>query len=131
MVQQASIFPQHRPVCMSVLLAPDQPSFPQGQQIYLPLSIFEYVAQDQYTCQKQGSFVLYQLYETNRPVAAPMSLKFTLRQQAYVLHLHSTTWHVGYNCTITAYMSVRVTSYQQICLNELQLTSKHICSCGG
>ena len=58
------------------------------------------------------------------------SLKFALKQQAYVLQLHSTTWHVGYNCTLTACMSVRVASHQQICLNQLQLTSKHIYSCG-
>ena len=60
-----------------------------------------------------------------------MSLKFALKQQAYVLQLHPTTWHVDYICTLTACMSVRVASRQQICLNQLQLTSKHISSCGG
>ena len=54
-----------------------------------------------------------------------MSLKFALKQQAYVLQLHLTTWHIGYNCTLTACMSVRVAPHQQICLNQLQLTIKH------
>ena len=60
-----------------------------------------------------------------------MALKFALKQKAYVLQLHLTTWHVGYNCLLTACMSVRVASHQQIYLNQLQLTSMHICSCGG
>ena len=60
-----------------------------------------------------------------------MSLKFALNQQVYVLQLHPTTWHFGYNCTLTACMSVRIASNQQICLNQLQLTRKHICSCEG
>ena len=72
-------------------------------------------------------------HEISRPVAAGMSLKFALKQQAYVIQLHLTTWHVGYNnyCTLTACMSVRVAPHQQKCLNQLQLTSNHICSCGG
>ena len=45
--------------------------------------------------------------------------------------LHPTTLHVSYNYTLTACMSVRVASYQQLCLNKLQLTGKHICSCRG
>ena len=60
-----------------------------------------------------------------------MSLKFALKQQTYVLQLHTTTWHVVYNCPLTACMSVRGASHQQIWLNQLQLTSKHIRSCGG
>ena len=70
-------------------------------------------------------------HKTSRPVVAPMLLKFALKQQAYVLKLHLTTWHVSYNCTLKACMFVRVASHQHICLNQLQLTSKHICSCGG
>ena len=50
---------------------------------------------------------------------------------SYVLQLHPSTWHVDYNCTLTACMSVRIASHQQICLNQLQLTSKHICCCQG
>ena len=44
------------------------------------------------------------------------------------LQLHTTTWHVGYNCTRPTCMSVIVASHQQICLKQLQLTCKHICS---
>ena len=40
------------------------------------------------------------------------------------------TWHVGYNFTGPASMSVRVASHQQICLNQMQLTCKHISICG-
>ena len=76
-------------VCSTYTRPAVQPSFPQGQQTYLPLSMFDYVAQDQYN------------------------------------------WHVGYNCLLTACMSFRVASHQQIYLNQLKLTSKHICSCGG
>ena len=68
---------------------------------------------------------------TSRPVAAPMSLNFALKQQAFLLRLHPATWHVGYNCTLPACMSVRVAFHQQVCLNQLQLTCEHICSCGG
>ena len=60
-----------------------------------------------------------------------MSLKFALKQQACLLQLHSTTWHVGNSRTLTACMSVGVASHRQICFKQLQLTSKHICSCGG
>ena len=45
--------------------------------------------------------------------------------------LQLTTWHVGYNETRPACISVRVTFNQQICLNQLQLTCKHICSWSG
>ena len=93
--------------------------------------MFSYVAQDQHTFLKLGSFFLLQLHKTSRPVAAPMSLNFALKQQACLLQLHPTTWHAGYNCTLPACMSIRVASHQQICFNQLQLTCKHICSCGG
>ena len=43
---------------------------------------------------------------------------------------HLTTWHVGFIYTRPACMSVRIASHPQICLNQLQLTYKHICSCG-
>ena len=46
-----------------------------------------------------------------------------------MFQLHPTTWHVSYNSNRSACMSVRVASYQEICLNQLQLTNKHICSC--
>ena len=84
-------------VCSTCTRTAAQPSFPQGQQTYLPLSMFDYVAQDQYTCLKPSSFALLQLHETSKPAAAGMSLKFALKQQAYVIQLHPTTWYVGYN----------------------------------
>ena len=109
-------------VCSTWTRPAAQPSFPQGQQTNLPLSMFDYVAQAVLFC---NSFT-----ELGRHVPAPMSLKFALKQQAYVVQLHLTTWHVGYHCTLKACMSVRVAYRQQICLNQLQLTSKHICSWG-
>ena len=75
---------------------------------------------------KQFFFCNSFIHETSRPVAAPMSLKFALKQQVAPNHLAC-----RYNCLLTACMSVRVASHQQICLNQLQLTSKRICSCGG
>ena len=98
-------------VCSTCTIPAAQQSFPQGQQTYLPLSMFDNVAQGQCKYLKPSSFVLLQLHETSRPVAASMSLKCALKQQAFVLQLHLTTWHVGYNYTLQACMSVRVASH--------------------
>ena len=51
-----------------------------------------------------------------------MSFNFALKQQACLLQLHPTTWHVGYNCTLLACISVRAISRQQI-----SMTSRYIC----
>ena len=44
-----------QPVCMSVLLSPDQ--LPSHQQTYIPLRMFDYVALDQHTCLKPSSYI--------------------------------------------------------------------------
>ena len=44
-------------VCSTSSLPADQASLPQGQQTYLPLRMFDYVALDQHTCLKPSSYV--------------------------------------------------------------------------
>ena len=55
LVQQACPVSVH--VCSTFSRPAAQVSLPQGQQIYLPLSKFDYVALDQHTCLKPISHV--------------------------------------------------------------------------
>ena len=49
--QQVCLFKMHPASVYSTCTRPaDQPSLPQGQQTYLPLRVFDYVAQNQHTC---------------------------------------------------------------------------------
>ena len=45
-------------VCSTCTRPSAQSSLPQGQQTYLTLCIFDYVAQEQHTCLKQSVFFL-------------------------------------------------------------------------
>ena len=58
--QQACLFKLHsvsEHVCSSFSGPAAQASLPHGQQTYLPLCMFDYVAQDQHTCLKPSSYV--------------------------------------------------------------------------
>ena len=82
--------------------------------------MFDYVVQNRHTCLKPSSFFLQQLYETNSnhvfqlfTLPADMFDTVAPDQLARRLQLNSTSTHVSTGC-----------------FNQLQLTCKHICSCG-
>ena len=110
-------------VCSSFSRPAAQASLLQGQQTYLPLRMFDYVALDQHTCLKPSSYVCNSFTRLAGMLQYHV-LNVSLNQQACLLQLHPTTWHdstsmhVCWSCI-----------YHQICLNQLQLTYKHICSC--
>ena len=86
-------------------------------------TMFDYVALDQHTCLKPSSYVCNSFTRLAGMLQYHV-LNVVLNQQACLLQLHPTTWHdstsmhVCWSCI-----------YHQICLNQLQLTYKHICSC--
>ena len=86
--------------------------------------IYHYACFILVACMSETKKVFFrkQLHETSRPVVAPTSLNFVLKQQAGLIQLHPTAWNVSYNCTLPACIFVRAPSHQQICLNQLQLT---------
>ena len=110
-------------VCSTFSRPAAQASVLQGQQTYLPLRMFDYVALDQHTCLKPSSYVCNSFTRLAGMLQYHV-LNVVLNQQACLLQLHPTTWHdstsmhVCWSCI-----------YHQICLNQLQLTYKHICSC--
>ena len=110
-------------VCSTFSRPAAQASLLQGQQTYLPLRMFDYVALDQHTCLKPSSYVCNSFTRLAGMLQYHV-LNVVLNQQACLLQLHPTTWHdstsihVCWSCI-----------YHQICLNQLQLTYKHICSC--
>ena len=126
--QQACLFKLHLAsvrVCSTFSQPAAQASLPQSQQTYLPLRMFDYVALDQHTCLKPSSYVC------NRFTRLEGMLQYTCCFEpigmfvavapdhlARRLQINSTSMHVCKSCI-----------YQQICLNQLQLTNKHICSC--
>ena len=58
--QRACLFKLHLAkvhVCSTFSQPADHASLPQGQQTYLPLRMFEYVALDQHICLKLSSYV--------------------------------------------------------------------------
>ena len=58
--QRACLFKLHQAsvhVCSTFSRPAAQASLPQGQQTYLPLRMFDYVALDQHTCLKPSSYV--------------------------------------------------------------------------
>ena len=59
-------------VCSTFSQPAVQASLPQGQQTYLLLRMFDYVALDQHTCLKPNSYVCNSFNETSRHVAVPM-----------------------------------------------------------
>ena len=110
-------------VCSTFSPPAAQASLLHGQQTYLPLRMFDYVALDQHTCLKPSSYVCNSFTRLAGMLQYHV-LNVALNQQAYLLQLHPTTWHdstsmhVCWSCI-----------YHQICLNQLQLIYKHICSC--
>ena len=110
-------------VCSTFYRPAAQASVLQGQQTYLPLRMFDYVALDQHTCLKPSSYVCNSFTRLAGMLQYHV-LNVVLNQQACLLQLHPTTWHdstsmhVCWSCI-----------YHQICLNQFQLTYKHICSC--
>ena len=89
--QQACLFKLHPAsvhVCFTCTRPSAQSSLPQGQQTYLTLHMFDYVAQDQYTCLNQA------VHETSRPAAARRSLNSAIKQQPCWLQLHSISMYL-------------------------------------
>ena len=74
-------------VCLTCTRPAAQPSLIQGQQTYLQLNIFDY------------STGLANMSETKQffSVIKKHDKMIALNQQACLLQLHPTTWHVGYN----------------------------------
>ena len=129
--QRACLFKLHSAsvhVCSTFSQTADRTSLPQGQQTYLPLLMFDYVAMDQHTCLKPSNYVYNSFTRLAGMLQYPcfkrcfkptgMFIADAPDHLARWLQLHSTSMHVCYSCI-----------YQQICLNQLQLTNKHICSC--
>ena len=111
-------------VCSTFSWQAVQTSLPQGQQTYLPLRMFDYVALDQHTRLKPSSCVCY----SSTRLAG--TLQYPCFKLSFWTNRHDqTTWHVNYNKTRPACISVRLAFYQQMCLKQLQLTYQHICSC--
>ena len=109
------------PVCMSVLLSTNK--LPRHQQTYLPLRMFDYVPQDQHTCLKPSDYVSNSFTRLAGMLQYPcfkhcfeptgMFVAVAPDHLARRLQLNSTSMHV---CRVA-------------CLNQLQLTYTHICSC--
>ena len=117
--------------CLFYFLPTSSPaSLPQGQQTYLPMHMIDYVALDQHTCLKPSSYVCNSFtrlagmlqYSCFKRCFEPTGMFVAVAPDhlGRRLQLNSTSIHVCYSCI-----------YQQICLNQLQLTNKQICSCGG
>ena len=129
--QRACLFKLHLVnvhVCSTFSQPAAQASLPQGQQTYLPLHMFDYVALDQSTCLKPSSYVCNSFTRLAGMLQYPclkgcfeptgMFVAVAPDHLARRLQLNLTSMHVCKSCI-----------YQQICLNQLQLTNKHICSC--
>ena len=105
-----------------------QASLPQGQQAYSPLCMFDYVVLDQHICLKPSSYVCNSFTRLAGMLQYPclkhcfeptgMFVAIAPNHLARRLQLYLTSMHVCWSCI-----------YQQTCLNQLQLTYKHICSC--
>ena len=99
-----------QPACLLYFLTTSSPgSLPQGQQTYLLLRMFDYMALDQHTDLKPSSYVCNSFTRLAGMLQYPF-LNVALNQQVCLLQLHPTTWHVGYSLTRPACMSVRVAS---------------------
>ena len=123
--QQACLFKLHQAsvhVCSTFSQPAAQASLPQGQQTYLPLRMFDNVALDQHTCLKPSSYDCNSFrrlagmlqYQCFKHCFEPTGMFVAVAPDhlARRLQLHSTSMHVCYSCI-----------YQQICLNQLQLTN--------
>ena len=126
--QRACLFkyyPASAHVCSTFSRPAAHASLPQGQQTYLPLRMFYYVALDQHACLKPSSYVCNSFtrlagmlqYRCFKCCFEPTGM-FVAVAPDHLAQLNSTRMHVCKICI-----------YQLICLNQLQLTYKHICSC--
>ena len=115
-------------VCSTFSRPAAQASLLQGQQTYLPLRMLDFVALDPHTCLKPSSHVCNSFTRLASMLQYPcfkrcfeptgMFVAVAPDHMARQLQLNSTSMHVCLSCI-----------YQQICLNQLQLTYKHVCSC--
>ena len=97
-----------RPVCMSVPAA--QASLLQGQQTYLPLRMFYYVALDQHTCLKPSSYVC------NSYTRLAGMLQYPCFKRCF-----EPNRHVCCSCTRPPGTSVTIKLDKHACLLELHL----------
>ena len=91
-------------VCSTFSRPATQASLPQGQQTYLPLRMFDYVALDQHTCLKPSSYVCNSFtrlagmlqYPFFKCCFEPTGMLFAVapNQLARRLQLNSTSMHV-------------------------------------
>ena len=88
------LHPASVPVCSSCTKSSAQSLLPQGQQTYLTLRMFDYVAQDQHTCLKPSVFFCNKSREQQAYCSAQVSLNSAIEQQACWLQLHSTSMHL-------------------------------------
>ena len=111
------------------------------QQTYLPLRMFNNVAQDQHTCLIPSSFFLWQLNETSRPIAVPMFFKLSsqpegmfvtvaikLLQYACLLDLHLTSRYAWISCSCLASTSIVVGLKQQVYILRLPQIRSYACT---
>ena len=116
---------------MSVILSLDQLPRHHCYRVSrhnLPLRMFDYVALNQHTCLKPSSYVCNSFMRLAGMLQYPclkrcfeptgMFVAAAPDHLARQLQLNSTSMDVCYSCIC-----------QQTCLNQSQLTYKHICSC--
>ena len=125
---EGKLHPASVHVCSTYSRPAAQASLLQGQQTYLPLRMFDYVTLDQHTYLKPSRYVCNSFTRLAGMLQYPCfkrcfepTGKFVAVAPDHLarrLQLNSTSMHVCYGCI-----------YQQIYLNQLQLTYKHICSC--
>ena len=112
-------------VCSTCSQPAAQATLPQGQQTYLPLRIFAYVALDQHTCLKSISYVC------NRFTRLAGMLQYPCFKRCFEptgMFVAVAPDHLARRLQLIS-TSMQSCIYQQICLNQLQLTNKYICSC--
>ena len=97
-------------VCSTFSRPAAQASFLQGQQTYLPLRMFYYVALDQHTCLKPSSYVC------NSFTRLEGMLQYPCFKRCF-----EPNRHVCCSCTRPPGMSVTIKLDQHACLLELHL----------
>ena len=111
--QRACLFKLHQAsvhVCSTFFRPVAQASLSQGQQTYLPLRMFDYVALDQHTCLKPSSYVCNSFKRLAGMLQYPC-FKYCFDPTLYVC------------CTRSPGMSVTIKLHQDACLLELHLSA--------
>ena len=118
------------PMCMSVLLSPDQQPRHHCHRVSRHIQHYACLIMWHWTsiCLKPSSYVCNSFmrlagmlqYHCFKHCFEPtgMSVAIAPNHLAHRLQLNSTSMHVCWSCI-----------YKQTCLNQLQLTNKHICTC--